>query len=111
MDFKNIMNGTTLLYTGLKVKLKSTAMLFGETLEEYQENGFAFITKLDENGDIYVSSNMGTGLRFQVDVNNLIPVYEGRLEHILSRKERELKALEREIENIRNYIKKSGGNA
>lgn len=100
-----------LLYIDLKVKLKNPNILAGTLHDVYQEQGYLFINQICDEETVLVSENPSSALSNSMSVDNLIPIYDDNILAVLSRKERQYAALEKEIEEIRNFINNTCKNA
>lgn len=97
-----------LIYTGLKVQIKEPNHLTGSVKADYDRDGFTFVKSISDSERVMVSSGGGCN---SIRVTQLIPIYDSDILTVLESKERELKALEKEIENIRNFINTTCKNA
>ena len=93
-----------LFYTGLKVKVKNENVLYGYLLNEYKRLGYLVISQIFENGNVFLSNNPNGGLSISMNTNALIPIYDENILTVLQRKKDEFYNLEREINDIENFI-------
>lgn len=93
-----------LLYKGLKVKIKEPAILTGTLKADYERAGYVMINEIRDEQTVFVS--MG-GACNSISVAQLIPIPDTDILSVLEKKEKELKALEREIRDIKNFINKT----
>lgn len=102
-----------LLYSGMKVKLKDASILVGSLATTYESRGYLFVNQGDcnESTSILVSDCANGGVCNSVKLSNLIPVYDADILSVLESKEKELKTLEREIKDIKNFINTTCKNA
>ena len=93
-----------LLYTGLKVKVKNENGIYGHLQNEYKRLGYLFVSQIFDNGNVFLSDNPKGGLNANMNADALIPIYDDNILSVLHRKKDEFYNLEREINDIENFI-------
>lgn len=96
--------GIILFYTGIKVKLKNERCIHGSLLNDYKRLGYLFVSRILDNGNVFLSNSPHGGLNITASDDMLIPIYDENILDILDRKKEESRNLDKEIRDIRNFI-------
>lgn len=97
-------NNSTLIYVGVKIKVKNENILCGSLLEEYKKCGYLYISEIFENGTIFISDSPKGGINISADKSLVEPIYDDKILTILGEKKRIRSRLDAEIDDIENFI-------
>lgn len=92
-----------MFYTGMRVKVNNPEIfLSGDLLEEYNKNGYLYITNVTFEG--YVLSAAYSGSTVAIRQNLLELIYDDNILNVLKQKKESYRMLGREIEQIEDFI-------
>lgn len=94
-----------MIYTGMKVKVKNEdSCAVGALLSFYQKNGYFYVSRIFDNGKIFLSDSPNGLCSVSTSIDNITPLYNDDILKVLEEKKRMIKSLEKEIEDIEQFI-------